>query len=654
MNTVTKPQALEFEGFRLEPGRRLLVGPDGRPIELQPKAFDTLAVLAERAGELLDRRTLMAAVWPNVVVEENNLNQAVAAVRRALSSAADGARFIATSPGRGYQFVVPVRVIDKPDPGHASSSRPGAARARWAYVGTVIVMLLAAALVWRLERDAATAGASIAATGRSVPRASIAVLPFAAVAPAGEDQTYLAEGLSDQLRNALAQVDGLLVSARTSSMMFAGGSAETRAISDALGVRYVLEGSVRWSADRLRVNIQLVDAAADGYHVWAKTYDRALADIIDAQDDITRDAADALRVALGLETPSLSNLDGAGTHDAEAYRLFLVARALRQEGSAADGLRAEALLRDAVSRDPTFWWAWAELTRVLESVSLHFPERSESALAQRAVIIDRLAAEAPTSWAASAARALQRMEQRDWAGAFAAVEEGKGAMPAGLEQAIEGFSMYLDWRIGRVSAALDHQQRVVRMDPLSLAESSMLQYLLFAAGLVDDAEAEYARSLDLLGARNEAEVMAFTRAVVAEYDRSIIEERLARLVESSPRRPLAAIDIVPLLDDRQEALVLLRREFEEPDPERGTPLLLVAWMAEYFGDTELALAALEGWIEAVGDDEWGLWDGFLAETRKEPGFRKLVERLGYADHWRTSGDWADFCRPVNADGFECF
>jgi hypothetical protein len=77
-------------------------------------------------------------------------------------------------------------------------------------------------------------------------------------------------------------------------------------------------------------------------------------------------------------------------------------------------------------------------------------------------------------------------------------------------------------------------------------------------------------------------------------------------------------------------------------------------MAEYFGDTKLALDALEGWIEAVGDDEWGLWDGFLSETRKEPAFQKLVERLGYADYWRTSGDWADFCRPVNADGFECF
>src|SRR5262249_47790834 len=100
----------EFGDFRLMAAqRRLTASSDGRPIELTPKAFDTLHFLLQHPAELLDKSTLIAAVWPNVVVEENNLNQVISALRRALGDGSGGRRFIVTVPGRGYQFVAPVR-----------------------------------------------------------------------------------------------------------------------------------------------------------------------------------------------------------------------------------------------------------------------------------------------------------------------------------------------------------------------------------------------------------------------------------------------------------------------------------------------------------------------------------------------------------------
>src|SRR5215467_15939196 len=99
-----------FGDFRLHVGKRLLLGRDGKPISLTPKAYDTLAYLVERAGAVVDKDELMRAVWPDTAVEENNLTQNISLVRRALGEGRDGHRYIATVPGRGYQFIAAVRV----------------------------------------------------------------------------------------------------------------------------------------------------------------------------------------------------------------------------------------------------------------------------------------------------------------------------------------------------------------------------------------------------------------------------------------------------------------------------------------------------------------------------------------------------------------
>ncbi|MGA8709279.1 MAG: winged helix-turn-helix domain-containing protein [Steroidobacteraceae bacterium] len=208
----------EFGEFRLDPQQRLLsVAADSRPIPLVPKALEMLLYLAERRGESLSKSVLMKALWPNLVVEENSLNQTISAVRRALGERPGEHRFIVTEPGRGYRFVADVRVTS------AAATAP--------------------------TTPAAT---SSAAPATPAPRKSIAVLPFANLTgDAGKD--YFSDGMAEELIHTLVRIPGLRVPSRTSSFAYKGRNVDVRQIARDLDVAVVLEGSVRSAGDRIRV-----------------------------------------------------------------------------------------------------------------------------------------------------------------------------------------------------------------------------------------------------------------------------------------------------------------------------------------------------------------------------------------------------------------
>jgi TolB-like protein/DNA-binding winged helix-turn-helix (wHTH) protein len=260
--------------------KRVLIGPDGMPVNISSRAFDTLHYLASHPHELIDKHRLMKAVWPNSVVEENNLNQQISTLRKVLGEAAGdhryaGSRFIVTVSGRGYRFVQDVQRVgslpvaaeglrESPaqaagngsaDDSPARSVPDAAARRGWrsswpgAMVAAVVVLMVGAAYVLLAGPE----------WGRTVPMEapSIAVLPFADVSP-NHDQGYFADGLSEELLNALGRLNGLRVIGRTSSFSFKGRNEDVRQVAATLGVQHVLEGSVRRDGDRLRITTQLV------------------------------------------------------------------------------------------------------------------------------------------------------------------------------------------------------------------------------------------------------------------------------------------------------------------------------------------------------------------------------------------------------------
>ena len=213
--------------------------------------------------------------------------------------------------------------------------------------------------------------AALAGRGPTQKR-SVAVLPFADMSSAG-DQEYFADGMSEEILNALVKVTELKVAGRTSSFAFKGRNEDLRAIGEALNVAHVLEGSVRKQGDKVRITAQLIQAS-DGFHLWSETYDSDLTDIFDLQDSIAKSIVEQMQIVL--DTASQPRLASNLTSSPEAYEYFLRARPLVHQMSGQDTLpKAVELLEQAVGLDPNFAEAWAWLADAHYSLPDQSPTR---------------------------------------------------------------------------------------------------------------------------------------------------------------------------------------------------------------------------------------------------------------------------------------
>jgi TolB-like protein len=243
-------RALAFGRYRLEPRSGLMSG--AREVKLTPKALALLRHLAERRGEVVTKDELFAAVWPETTVGDAALVTCIQELRKALRDDARKPRYVETLHRRGYRFI-----------GKLGS-----------------------------DPRASAAAESERAVLPLPDRPSIAVLPFANMS-ADPDQEHFADGISEDLITGLAHIRWLFVIARNSSFVYKNRTVDVKEVSRELGVRYVLEGSVRRSGSRLRITAQLVDATTGGHH-WAERYDREVGDIFAVQDEITRSVAGAI------------------------------------------------------------------------------------------------------------------------------------------------------------------------------------------------------------------------------------------------------------------------------------------------------------------------------------------------------------------------
>jgi len=267
---------LRFGDFRLDLDRCELTR-GGVPVQLKGRALDVLCVLAAARGEIVTKNALMSRVWPNVVVTENNLQVHLSTLRRVLDEGRNGESFLVTVPGRGYRFL-----------GVSPAGRGnGAAGSRQA---------------------------------PPVPdKPSIAVLPFTNMS-GDPEQEYFADGIVEDIITELSRMRWLFVIARNSSFAYKGRSADVKEVGTALGVRYVLEGSVRKAANRVRITGQLIDAS-NGTHLWADRFDGALDDIFDLQDQVTASVVGA--IAPKLEQAEIERAKRKPTGSLDAYDYFL-------------------------------------------------------------------------------------------------------------------------------------------------------------------------------------------------------------------------------------------------------------------------------------------------------------------------------------------
>jgi TolB-like protein/DNA-binding winged helix-turn-helix (wHTH) protein len=625
---------LQFAGYFLDARRRLLIGPDGVPVEIPSRAFELLQVLASHPHQLLDKRRLMQAVWPNSVVEENNLNQQISVLRKLLGDTSGHHRFIVTVTGQGFRFVQDVRELESLPP--AAERATEDSRRRWslrpaAVAAAAVVLMLGAAFILLAGRESSPGAAGEAP--------SIAVLPFADVSP-DRDQGYFADGLSEELLNALGRLNGVRVIGRTSSFSFKGKSEDVREVAETLGVRHVLEGSVRREGERLRITAQLVDAGS-GSQLWAESYDRRLGDVFEIQKQIADSVAATLQ--LRLQPVRLAALAG-GTRNLEAYDAYLSARAVTNEGGSNRAREAVSFLERAVQLDPDFALAWAALAETY-TFAMDFapssdlpltPLELQQRISRAAMRAFELAPEAPQTLRSAG---MVSMQNRDWAEAERRLRKAvELAGPYDYESNL--FYAWFLMNVGRPGEAIPYEERAKRAEPLLMRPVALLAMLYEMRGELDKAEALLLGSSHLQGhesMRRKGQIMV----QMARGDRSGLRRLLAP--EGMP---------CPLLDDPSQALEVFRQEYEDATRTGAqSQFVPVAIFSSFLGDKQLSLNALR----ALGTSQHlhSLWRTVLSDVRRLPEFPEYMQEIGLVDYWRASGNWGEFCRETGSGGITC-
>ena len=306
------PTIHKFGPFRLDTKAQTLFR-GTEPVALGRRAVALLGVLVEQAGTLVPKETLIEAGWSSLAVEEGNLTVQIAALRRVFGAEPGGKRWIETMPRRGYRFVGPQVASE--------------------------------------DGTSAAAAATGPVPALSLPdRPSIAVLPF--INLSGEpEQEYFADGIVEEITTALSRIRWLFVIARNSSFTYKGRAVDVKQVGRELGVRYVLEGSVRKVANRVRIAGQLVDAGT-GAHLWADRFDGKLKDIFDLQDQVTAGVVSA--ISPRLEQAEIERAKRKPTESLDSYDYFLRGMASVYQWNRDDISEALKLFYRAIDLDPNF------------------------------------------------------------------------------------------------------------------------------------------------------------------------------------------------------------------------------------------------------------------------------------------------------------
>jgi TolB-like protein/tetratricopeptide (TPR) repeat protein len=363
-------------------------------------------------------------------------------------------------------------------------------------VTAVVALVIATAMHggWLSQKpvpkvEAGTASPPRATTPAPIPEKSVAVLPFADMSEK-HDQEYFSDGLSEELIDLLTKIPDLRVPARTSSFYFKGKSEDIPTIARRLMVAHVLEGSIRKSGDRLRVTAQLV-RADNGYHLWSETYDRKMNDVFKVQDEIAAAVVNALKGTLLKGVASRVS----PTVSTDAYTTYLQARSIFLRGNSdVDMRKAADYLHRAITLDPKFAPAWAELSFVRLWQTWEFPFEGVADEARRTAT-RALALDPSFSEAHVAAGRVRETLDWDWTGADT---EFKQALKLdGSNARVVRAAADVPLNRGEFVEAIRLYELAQTLDPLDDVTYSELGWLYYYAGRLPDAEAAYRRALDL-------------------------------------------------------------------------------------------------------------------------------------------------------------
>ncbi len=565
----------------------------GVRVRLQEQPFRILVLLLERAGEVVSREELRGQLWPqDTFVEfDNSLNVAVRKLRDALRDDADAPRFVETIPKRGFRFLAPVttEVSRGNDPVNLKTAQPSTKSS---------------------ER----------------PGPAIVVLPFANLS-SDTDSEFFADGMTEEIINALAQIKDLRVVARTSAFSFKGKQVDLRTVGTSLNVSTVLEGSVRKSGNKVRIVAQLIDTDS-GYHIWSERYERELQDIFDVQDELARTIAAKLKVTLGFDRSE--PLVRAGTKDLEAYQLYLKGR-FHWNKRTAEGLhKALEYFQEAIRRDPRYAIAYAGMADAYDMMSFRnvlapsvlMPKAKTSAAT--ALELDSQLAEPHVSLAYAAFT-----YDLDWPAAARHFEQALAANSAYvLNHAF--YPLYLS-SCGRSEESIAVAKRAWELDPASASGSHVLAVQLYLARDFEQSIAQCYQTIEMDPNYEAAyAVLGQAYAVTKRLNEAIVDlEKNLSLTHQSPWA-LALLAYAHARKGEQARALKIIEELEVASKKTFVPAPCFAliytgmqdhdqafrWLERSFEERNSRLAYLK--VEV-------LWD----PLRSDPRFDELLKRAGF-------------------------
>jgi serine/threonine-protein kinase len=474
-----------------------------------------------------------------------------------------------------------------------------------------VCLLVGAAVIWLFR------GELFRASQFNPPEKSIAVLPFLDLSQT-KDQEYFCDGISEEILHALAKVDGLRVTGRTSSFSFKGTSVNARKVGEKLNVENVLEGSLRREGNRVRITAELINVHS-GFHLWSETYDRELDDIFALQDEITRAIVEALKIKLAISLPSREQ------PNTEAYELYLQGLFFSNKSSEEDLRRALNFFQRALEKDPTFARAWTGIAKVWYFLADVYVKPLEAYPASREAALKALALDEKDAEAYCYLSEAKRVLDWDLAGADA---ELKRALQLDPNSAPAHFFLALQPLFrGELQEGLRLVIDAKKLDPVSPITSYVATAAYLANDCIDEAIIEGQRTLQL-----DPNYFYLDSDLAAAYrEKGNFAEAIALYTKAQGATHLPSSGLAITYDrmgQRVEARNLLAELLQAREKRYvSAPVIAAVYVA--FGDKEEAFR----WLERGVAEHSGIlqWIAFLPEFRalhSDTRFPHLLRRIG--------------------------
>jgi serine/threonine-protein kinase len=605
-----EPKEFLFGPYRLDPVRRTLVrGNDA--IRLTARVFDILLYLVRHSDRLVTRNELQEAVWQGRAVDENNLGQAISALRKALP-ADEAGTYVVTIAGRGYRFGVPVQAEPLATaPIFAAQPAPRRAPRRALLVAATLGLALA---LWLAARRSAP-------TAFDPPAHSVAVLAFSNMT-GDPGQDYVSDGMAEELTEQLSSQASLLVAARGSAFSFKGKAATTDVVARALNVGAVLDGSIRRTGHRLRISAQLVNGRT-GFGMWSHSYDADQDDVLKVQTEVAAAVAGALQASLGATGAPSRQL--GGTENPRAFDAYLRGLALLRSEQDGTYKPAIAAFDQAIALDPAYALAHMQRATALRLLAdladdLNAGQVQQTlaeALAEARLAV-QLAPDLPDAHAQLAA-ALQEVGF-DFAGAHAEIDRARALAPSDFE--VNLVDAFLQARLGHAAEAVAAARLGASLDPFSPETQFNLVTILEFAGRLPEAEAALQRAGPLLppARRREAQGML-----------GLLQGRFAQARDAcAAAENWQQVEVLAIADHALGRGPEADRDLSRLHTQLGdTGALQYAEVAAQWGE----MAAAGHWLTvSLGLRDPGLADltadPLLAPARATPDFRRIAAEIG--------------------------